>query len=124
MHKPHTKDISLLLCLLPHSAHLKEVWKGMIHGLLSKHWMICCREEHYVVEVWQFCRGIVNRVHCPESLKQLFSEVSCRLTREKEMIGLRRVEELRLCLRQDDKVKDTKKITLLHQEHHPKDVSR
>ena len=32
MHKPHTKEIYLLLCLPPHSEHPKEAWKGMIYG--------------------------------------------------------------------------------------------
>ena len=51
MHKPHTKEISLLLHLPPHSAHPKEFWKVMMHGLLNKHWMRCCKEEDHVAEV-------------------------------------------------------------------------
>ena len=69
MHKPHTKEISLLLCLPPHSAHLKEAWKRMMHGLLSKYWRHCCRELDYVAEVQQLHRGMVNRGHCPKNLK-------------------------------------------------------
>ena len=64
MHKLHTKEISLLSCLSPHSAHPKEFWKGMIYGLLSKRWRRCCREADYVVELQQLCRGMVNRGHC------------------------------------------------------------
>ena len=60
MFKPHTKEISLLLCLPPHSAHPKEVWKGMIHGLLSKYWRHCCRIEDCRVEVQRSCRGMIN----------------------------------------------------------------
>ena len=81
MHKPHTKDISLLLCLPPHSEHPKEVWKGMINGLLNKHWRHCFREVDHVAEVQQLNRGMVNRWNCQESLKQLFYEVNCRLER-------------------------------------------
>ena len=33
MHKPHTKEISLLLHLPPHSSYPKELWKVTIHGL-------------------------------------------------------------------------------------------
>ena len=84
MCKPHTKEIYLLLCLPPHSEHPKEAWKEMIHGSLSKHWRNCCREEDYVTEAKQLHTGIVNRGHCPESLKQLISEASSRLKREKE----------------------------------------
>ena len=63
MHKPHTKDVSLLSCLPPHSAHPKEVWKGMIHVLLRKYWRNFCREADHVVEVQQLCRGMVNKGH-------------------------------------------------------------
>ena len=42
-HKPHTKEMSLILHFLPHSARPKEAWKGMIRSLLSKNWRHCCR---------------------------------------------------------------------------------
>ena len=119
MHKPHTKEISLLSCLTPHSDYSTEAWKGMVHGLLSKHWRHFCREEDYVAEARQLHRGMVNRGNCPESLKQLFSEVSSRLNREKEAIGSNRVSKLQLDLRQRDETKYMKKIALLHQECHP-----
>ena len=124
MHKPHTKEISLLLCLPPHSAHLKEAWKGMMHGLLSKYWRHCCRELDYVAEVQQLHRCMVNRGHCPKNLKWLFYEVSCKLKRDNESIGFKREVKLQLDLRKSEEDKDMRKIMLLHQEYHPKDVSR
>ena len=94
MHKTRTKEISLLLCLPPRSAHPKEDWKGMIHGLLRKYWRHFCREADYVAEVQQLRRGMVNMGHCPESLKTLFLEVSYSLNRETETMGLNRISEL------------------------------
>ena len=64
-HKPYTKEISLLLHLPPHSAHTKEVWKGMIHGLLRKHWRHCCKIEDHIVEVEQSHKGMINRRYFP-----------------------------------------------------------
>ena len=77
-----------------------------------------------MVEVQQLHRGMVNKGHCLEILKQLFHEVSCRLKRETENIGLNRVAKLQLDLRQGHETKDMTKITLFHEECHPKDVPR
>ena len=66
----------------------------------------------------------MNRGHCPKSLEQLFYEVSCRLKRETEKIGLNRVAKLQLNLSRGYETKGVNKIILLHKEHHPKDVSR
>ena len=66
----------------------------------------------------------MNRGHCPESLKQLFLEVNCRLNIEMATMGFNRTSELQLCLRSNAETKDMKKMILLHQEHRPKDVSR
>ena len=39
------------------------------------------------MEVQKLCRGMINRGHFPVNLKQLFSEVSNNLKREKDTIG-------------------------------------
>ena len=57
----------------------------------------------------------MNRVHCPESLKQLFLEVSCKLNRETENMGFNRIDELQLDLRPTAETMDMKKMILLHQ---------
>ena len=71
----------------------------MIHGLLSKYCRHCYREEDCVAEVQKLHRGMVNMEHCPESLKELFCEVSCTLKREMEKIGRNQVANLKLDLR-------------------------
>ena len=121
MYKPHTKKISLLLCLQPHSPHPKEVWKGMIHGLLSKCWSHCCRIEDYIAEAQQLHIGLMNRGNCPVILKQLFTEVSKNLKKEKATIGSDPVADVRLEMKVEQDSKSIKKMLLLHQEHHPKD---
>ena len=124
MFKPHTKEISLLLYLPPHSAHPKDVWKGMIHGLLSKYWRHCCRIEDYRKEVQQLYRGMVNRGHCPAQLKQLFEEVSVSLEKEHSLVGTAVDSRLHSKFNSKLRTKDMSKMVLLHQEYHPKDVSR
>ena len=72
----------------------------------------------------QLHRDLTNRGHCPVILKQLFTEVSNILKREKETIGSEPVADVQLELKVEKESKDMKKILLLHQECHPKDVSR
>ena len=108
MHKLHTNKISLLLCLPPQSADPKETLRGMIHGLLSKHWRYCCRIEDYTAKVQQLCRGLMNRGHCPVILKQLFTEVSNILKKEKEIIGSAPLEDVQLELKVEQESKDMK----------------
>ena len=54
----------------------------------------------------------------------MFFDVSCRLNRETEKMGLSIMAEFQLDLRPSTETKDMKKMMLLHQEHHPKDASR
>ena len=124
MFKPHAKEISLLLYLPPHSAHPKDAWKGMIHGLLSKYWRHCCRIEDYKNEVQQLYRGMINRGHCPAQLKQLFEEVSNSLEKRNSPVGTEVDSRIHLQCNSKLRAKDMSKIVLLHQEYHPKDVSR
>ena len=124
MFTPHTKEISLLLYLPPHSAHPKDVWKGMIHGLLSKHWRHCYRIEDYRKEVQQSHRGMINRGHCPTQLKLLFEEVGNILEKANSPVGKEVDSRINLQGNSKLEVKDMSKIVLLHQEYHPKDVSR
>ena len=114
MFKPHAKEISLLLCLPPHSAHPKDVWKGMIHGLLSKYWRHCCRIEDYRNEVQQLHRGMINRGHCPEHLKKLFEEVSSSLAKGNSSVGTEVESRVHLDRNSNQKSKDMSKIVLLH----------
>ena len=67
---------------------------------------------------------MVNRGHFTEDLKQLFTEVSKSLGREHVEIDPVQVSKIAQYLKLVDETKFTKKIMLLHQEHHPKDVSR
>ena len=67
---------------------------------------------------------MVNRGHCPAQLKQLFEEVSSSLEKKNSPVGSE--VDSRIHLKSNSKLmaKDMSKIVLLHQEYHPKDVSR
>ena len=75
---------------------------------------------------------MINRGHCPVHLKNLFGEVSSNLSNGNSDIGKEVESKLlsnlnssqNLNLNLGRKSKDTSKIVLLHQEYHPKDVSR
>ena len=76
------------------------------------------------MEVQQLYRGMINRGHCPEHLKQLFGEVSSNLAKGNSPVGTEIESKLHSDLNLSQKSKDMSKIVLLHQEYHPKDVSR
>ena len=90
LHEPQNKKEYLFLCLPLHSAHPKEVWKGMIHGLLNKYWRHCCRTKDCIADVRQPYKSLINRCHCPVDLRLLFKDVSEKLEKKhalEESIG-------------------------------------
>lgn len=72
----------------------------------------------------QLHRGLINRGHCPEHLKQLFSEVSNNLAKGNSSIGTEIESKSHPDQNLNQESKNMSKIVLLHQEYHPKDVSR
>ena len=64
----------------------------------------------------------MNIGHCPDQLKKLFTEVMNVLGKDHAKNGSIKMSKTPMCLKKSMR-KDTKKKMLLHQEHHPKDVS-